>query len=165
MFDYIEQWQNSTFDASIPSEWVGLIRKYLKGKSVLDIGCGMGRFVGVFDDFDYTGLDISIPAVKFCKSKYKGEFICSDLVTFDTKKKYDNIFSWVTLEHVVPEHIKGVCNKIKRWSDNLIITEPMGFPSGVYCFDHDYIKLLGVKPREEINSITKIMTNETNLLF
>lgn len=159
MFDYIKQWQNSTFDASIPSDWASLIRKYLKGKSVLDIGCGMGRFTSVFSDYDYTGLDISEPAINFCKNRYEGKFICADLVTFDTKRKYDNVFSWVTLEHIVPEHINDVCKKIRKWSDNLVIAEPMGFESGVYCFDHDYIKLLNLKKNEQINNITYIMTN------
>jgi SAM-dependent methyltransferase len=163
MFDYITQWQNSTFDASIPSEWITLIRKYLKGKSVLDIGCGMGRFVSVFDGYDYTGLDISYPAIEFCKSKYEGKFICADLVKFDTKKKYDNIFSWVTLEHIVPEHIGEVCEKIKKWGNNLIITEPMGFADGVYCFSHDYPKLLGVTPNKVINNITRIMNANQKL--
>lgn len=159
MFDYITQWQNSTFDASIPSEWYPLIRKYLKGKTVLDLGCGMGRFFSVFDGYDYTGLDISIPAIKFCKSHYKGKFICADLVKFDTKKKYDNVFSWVTLEHIVPEHIEDVCKKIKKWSDNLIVAEPMGFTSGVYCFDRDYTKLLDIEPNEQINDTIRIMTH------
>lgn len=164
MFDYVAQWQNSTFDAPIPSEWVTLIRKYLKGKSVLDLGCGMGRFYSVFDGYDYTGIDISRPAIDFCRSHYKGKFVCADLVEFDTKKKYDNVFSWVTLEHIVPEHIEGVCEKIKKWSDNLIITEPMGFPSGVYCFDRNYPELLGVTPHEQINDITRIMTNANKQL-
>jgi SAM-dependent methyltransferase len=49
----------------------------LKGKSVLDLGCGLGDLADYLNavtegDFEYVGVDISGQFIKLCREKFKG---------------------------------------------------------------------------------------------
>lgn len=58
----------------------------------LDVGCGLGDWsVGLAEDFDVTGIDISGVAIKWARSRSsKATFIQDDV--FDLKGKYDVVF-------------------------------------------------------------------------
>lgn len=56
----------------------------LNGKSVLDLGCGFGDFLGFLQDkgvnVDYTGYDINPNLIKYAKEKYpRGKFFVVDI--------------------------------------------------------------------------------------
>lgn len=56
----------------------------LNGKSVLDLGCGFGDFLGFLQDkgvnVDYTGYDINPNLIKYAKEKYPmGKFFVVDI--------------------------------------------------------------------------------------
>lgn len=60
----------------------------LNGKSVLDLGCGFGDFLGFLQDkgvnVDYTGYDINPNLIKYAKEKYpKGKFFVVDILKED----------------------------------------------------------------------------------
>ncbi len=82
--------------------------EYLKSKkdvqTILEIGCGSGvypiKYKDIFEKFDYTGIDISKSAIKYCKEHSNVNFICSDFQKMELGKKYDLIFSQGVIHHV-----------------------------------------------------------------
>lgn len=73
-------------------------------KSVLEIGCGPGVYPimhkNIFEKFDYTGIDISKSAIKFCQENSDFNFICGDFQKMELEDKYDLIFSQGVIHHV-----------------------------------------------------------------
>ena len=73
-------------------------------KTVLEVGCGSGtypiKYPELFINKDYTGIDISRPAIKYCKEKSNLNFICGDFQKMELGKKYDLIFSLSVVESV-----------------------------------------------------------------
>jgi len=73
-------------------------------ESILEIGCGGNgypiKFKKLFEGKQYTGIDISKPAIESCKKKSNFEFICSDFLKFDFDKKFDLVFSMAVIDHV-----------------------------------------------------------------
>ena len=73
-------------------------------KSVLEIGCGTGiypiKYTHLFHGIHYTGIDISQPAIDFCKKHSSFDFICGDFVTMDLRRTYDMIFTHAVIDHV-----------------------------------------------------------------
>jgi len=132
----------------------GIIQS-LSFKSVLDVGCGNGRFVSMFDGKEYAGFDISKRLIEICEDRYpdKHFFISSveDLTYHDTNNvdgKVDLIFCYTTLEHVPPEYIGQAVEALKKVGKNMLLIEPKDFiPAGNYCFNHDYKKLFNVRKR------------------
>lgn len=72
----------------------------LKGKKILDIGCGTGNFLQYLDqryvDFSYTGVDILEHMITNAKSKnLNGTFICVDIFKTNpfSRNEFDAIFA------------------------------------------------------------------------
>ena len=120
---------------SYPGEWVPKIRELLIPGSVLDIGCNTGRFYKVFKGHKYTGVDVNKDVIAMAKELNKGEWICSDINDFKWKD-YDNIFSWVSLQHVENPPFE----EIRKHCKNLIICECKEVDPNDYQFAHDWEK-------------------------
>jgi 2-polyprenyl-3-methyl-5-hydroxy-6-metoxy-1,4-benzoquinol methylase len=78
---------------------------YVRGKQVLDIGCGGGFMVGAFKRLgaaEATGIDISAHSLEYARHHYPDcSFYCELLAEFARRKtKYDFVFSAETLEHL-----------------------------------------------------------------
>lgn len=138
------------------------ILKELKFDSVLDIGCGSGRFVPYFKDKEYHGCDISKSLVEVCRTNFpEKDFYTSAVENIKPmREKYDLIFSYTCLEHVTPENIKKAVEAIKRTGKKLLLIEPVGFtPDGDYCFPHDYDKLFTVEKKIQLgDKVAHIIT-------
>lgn len=70
----------------------------LKGKSILDIGCGLADlyvFIQSKDiEVEYTGIDLSSEIIKICKKKYPElKFLCTDILKDFTIEKADFVLS------------------------------------------------------------------------
>ncbi len=80
------------------------LKKINGAETILEIGCGMGiypiKFKNIFENKDYTGIDIGEPAINFCKNNSKFNFICGDLLETKLNKKFDLIFSHAVIDHV-----------------------------------------------------------------
>ena len=91
-------------------------------KSVLEIGCGPGVYPimhkNIFEKFDYTGIDISKSAIKFCKENSDFNFICGDFIKMDLKEHYDLVFSHAVIDHVYD--IDAFIEKAISLSDNYV---------------------------------------------
>lgn len=144
-------WSKSDFQVGSMNEgWTDKIRPLLIGGSVLDIGCAIGRFVDVFDGLDYTGLDISSKSIEIAKRLHPDKkFICADIVDWDWED-YDNIFSWVSLQHIPPPDIYKVFKNMKKHGKNFVLCENLDDVNSTYQWKHDYDKHFEILSSESI---------------
>lgn len=120
----------------------------IKFDSVLDVGCGSGRFVNYFKDKKYTGCDIAKHLVDVCKERFpERDFYTSSVEDVKplSNHKFDLVFCYTVLEHVPPENIQKAVDALKSVGKKMLIVEPVDFiPQGDYCYSHDYKKLFNV---------------------
>jgi trans-aconitate methyltransferase len=96
-------------------EWPEKIEKLLIDGSVLDLGCGSGRFYPVFQSRDYTGIDKDPNFAETLSKQYpKGRWITEDFTTWKPKRNYDNVFSWVVSQHIPPEQFEKLAVTLKK---------------------------------------------------
>lgn len=100
------------------SEQTGLALESLKGKRVLDAGCGGGRFVELLADsnVDVVGVDLSLTGLKQSSRTLKGRnchFVQGDLFNLPFKEKsFDVIYSLGVLHHTSDP--QGAFNSLLR---------------------------------------------------
>lgn len=129
-------------------------------KTLLDLGCGNGRWIPVFKDwgFDlkgYTGEDVSEKLIEISKKNFPDlNFYVSSAEELPTDKKYDLVFSYTTLEHVKEEDIENVAQRLKKIAKKILLIEPTNFESKYYCHNHDYEKLFNVVKKKELKDKT-----------
>jgi SAM-dependent methyltransferase len=93
---------------------VTLFEKELKGKSIIDFGCGEGYFLmNIQKKIPYkklTGVDVFIPET--LKKNPHIQFVASGIINFKTKEKFELAFSDNVIEHLSPldltDHLKSV---------------------------------------------------------
>ena len=99
-------------------------KKFLTEKSlstVLEVGCGSGYYPRnlkeLFTNIEYTGIDISETAIKFCESKSPFNFLCIDFLKNNLNKKFDLVFSHALIDHVydVDLFIEKIIQSSKRF--------------------------------------------------
>jgi len=87
-------------------------------RSVLEIGCGFGVYPinnkEFFNGIKYTGIDISVPAIEYCKKNSSFEFICADIIKLDFDRKFDLVFSHAVIDHVY--NIDAFVTKILKFT-------------------------------------------------
>ena len=137
-------------------------------KSILEIGCGWGRFTKILFEFfkpeNYLAIDISESQIENAKKYVKNgniEFRCVTIQDLDVRDKFELVFGGEVLMHIPFTDINEVIAKLVSLSKNKIISidwydeNKIGVQSGGYCFVHDYPQLFkkyGVK---------KIIKNDT----
>ncbi len=78
----------------------------LRPASVLDVGCGDGRFLGLVDARIRKGVDLSEVAVRFARAFHPEiEFAVADIA--DLTEQFDVVTSIETLEHIPDEGVTG----------------------------------------------------------
>ncbi|WP_114751633.1 class I SAM-dependent methyltransferase [Pleomorphovibrio marinus] len=87
---------------------VTLFEKELRGKSIIDFGCGEGFFLmNIHKNLTYkklTGVDVFIP--DNLRSHPKINFIASGIIHFRTEEKFEVAFSDNVIEHLAPLDLK-----------------------------------------------------------
>ncbi|MFA5327131.1 MAG: class I SAM-dependent methyltransferase [Prolixibacteraceae bacterium] len=88
--------------------------KYVKGKRVLDYGCGSGYGSYMLSDVadNVTAVDISDEAILFAKSCYNANNLVFNSTSELLNEKYDVITSFQVIEHVVSD--KEYIEKLKN---------------------------------------------------
>lgn len=96
--------------------------KYVKGKSILDVGCGSGYGIAFLSKFasHATGIDISEEAVRYCRKRYKiknlefrhakSSWIRNGL---PFKEHFDVCVSFQVIEHIHPKNVDRYLSAIK----------------------------------------------------
>lgn len=139
-----------------------LISKF-EPKSILEIGCGSGRFTRILSTstkFEkYLAIDISQEQIdnskKYINNK-KIDFQCIKIQDLDINKKFDLVFSSEVLMHINFNDINSVIKKMVSHANKKIITvdwfdsKKIGSTTGGYCFMHDYNKIFNENGVKEI---------------
>ena len=93
------------YNKTLSSESLDLVKLIETGNSVLDLGCGMGRFDIYLGEmgFDVTAIDLSETAVKIIESECRKRSISinvkqQDLCDFQFDRKYDLILAHGSLQ-------------------------------------------------------------------
>jgi 2-polyprenyl-3-methyl-5-hydroxy-6-metoxy-1,4-benzoquinol methylase len=88
--------------------------KFVKGKSVLDYGCGSGYGSYLLSGIakKVTGVDVSDESIKYCRNSYSANNLFFRTVADLTDEKYDVITSFQVIEHVL--NVDGFLEKIKK---------------------------------------------------
>lgn len=105
--------------------------KFVKGKSVLDIACGVGYSGPMFlqaGAVSYDGVDINRKLIEYAANSYGSELInysVGDICTFSNNKLFDLIACFETIEHVLnfKEAIQNL-HRLLKPGGTLIISSP-----------------------------------------
>ncbi|MPM31000.1 Ubiquinone biosynthesis O-methyltransferase [bioreactor metagenome] len=100
------------FLVDLANDRLSKIESYNKGeKTLLDIGAGVGTFVGTALDrgWDATGLELTPEDCEYAKNKYGIEHLQQNFYSFTDNQKYDV----VTLFEVI-EHLQNPLKDLKR---------------------------------------------------
>lgn len=168
---YAEQYSNDFSD----SVYIDFFLKSLKGKEVLDAGCGAGQFSAYMASFDKNvlGIDNSKKMIELAKSAFNNcEFLCEDVLNLNYKNKFDGILADNLLLHFsTPQCKKAIENFYNALNDDglLLVSLLEGRGEGFVKQPIDenlrtYIKFYMYKEFEDIIdeyfSIKKVWTIE-----
>jgi predicted TPR repeat methyltransferase len=113
---FAEQYADFTFTNNILqyelNRFISLIPK--NGK-VLDLGCGSGRDVQYFLDYDLNpvGVDASENLIEEAKKRVEiGEFKVMDIVNLDFKEEFDGVWAQDIISYIGRNEINGVFSRI-----------------------------------------------------
>jgi ubiquinone/menaquinone biosynthesis C-methylase UbiE len=106
-----------------------LIGPYIKGKKVLEWGCGWGRLIHHFGanpeymDVRFTGVDISEEAiVRAHLSTQQSEYFCLDGNTFSgTAGSFHTTYSCTCVQHNENESARSILREMARLSSDRVI--------------------------------------------
>lgn len=112
--------------------------RFIKGKNVLDIACGVGYGSKILKDngaLSVDGVDVSEEAINFAKKHYSMggvNFFLSDAVAYHPSRRYDVIISFETIQYI--NDFRAIIKNFHDWlnkggillvsASNRIITSP-----------------------------------------
>ena len=82
----------------------------IKGKKILDIGCGTGRLMEMLKDAEVDGIELSKYAADIAVAKGL-HVISKDLMSLKDESAYDIVTAFDLIEHI-PD-VKALLNKVK----------------------------------------------------
>ncbi|MFC1856762.1 glycosyltransferase [Thermodesulfobacteriota bacterium] len=117
----------------------------IKPKSVLDIGCGRGRYFSMFAQVErIVAIDISQKALNRIPSEYQKDprfrIIKIPVEKFQVHEPVDLAISDMVLAHIPPSHIRRAIRQITRAAREILLDENMT-TNKYYCFVHPYESL------------------------
>ena len=105
------------FSAQAIPEVISFISEHYKGGTVLDYGCGTGRYTNCFPQSNYIGIDGSPENIEYCQKMWPNRaWILSDLEKWEPMRDFNYLFS-----SVVFDQIKNIP---KDWAETYILIEP-----------------------------------------
>lgn len=108
----------------------GIFKHYIpEGASILDIGCGNGRFLQYLLDkkktVDYTGLDFSKKLIGIARKRFpRVDFIEQSMTDFQLSKRFDRVIAIASFHHVPTRKLRKIAlDHMKRHlkDDGLLI--------------------------------------------
>ena len=107
------------FSAQAIPEVISFISEHYKGGSVIDYGCGTGRYTNCFPASKYVGIDGSPENIAYCQKTWPDRtWILADLEKWTPNRTipFEYLFSSVVFDQVK--------NLPKDWAKTYILIEP-----------------------------------------
>ena len=113
------EWHSSKFDGYDWSKYLLKFTNLLKGKKILDFGCGNGRDLKLFykNKFDAIGIDYSDELIKIARKKLKNVKILKRnfLKKLDFKdEEFDGVWACASILHIPKKSLNKVLLEIRR---------------------------------------------------
>lgn len=150
-FKGVELIQDCKAPGPLPEElqWLRQVLQNLTDTDkVLDLGCGIGLFVDLFEGFDYTGTDLTPLMLEKAAERNPGyKFICSsgdDLEKTFSKGAFDLVFTRAVIQH----NLEPVKSQIVQGIHAILR------PGGYYLF-HEHQFILPGEARKETEEYMK----------
>jgi SAM-dependent methyltransferase len=140
--DYNDNFHKVHFQNSIDSanEIVPLFLSYFKPKNVLDIGCGLGTWLSIFEQnqcevFGIDGDYVKPKDLVIDQNKFKAY----DLNTsYSLEKKFDLAISLEVAEHIFPENAKIFIDSMCLHSDIVLFSAAVPGQEGTMHYNEQY---------------------------
>jgi SAM-dependent methyltransferase len=140
--DYNDNFHNVHFQNSINSakELIPLFLSYFKPKSVLDIGCGLGTWLSVFEQnqceiFGIDGDYVNAKDLVINQDKFKA---CDLNVAYNLEKKFDLTISLEVAEHIFPDNARTFINSLCLHSDIVLFSAAVPGQEGTLHYNEQY---------------------------
>jgi len=111
----------------VPGKYLACILENIEGKSILDVGCGVGRFYSVLPpgEYAYLGVDYSRAMLKVACSRYpEAKFRKGDAYDLSRVARKDTVVGIALLIHL-PDVEKGLGQLWSRAKKCLMVTVRM----------------------------------------
>lgn len=102
-----------------------IMRFFDKPGNVLDIGCGLGEVLSVFqeNEWDALGIEFNEFAANYSRKQFSLKVINKSIYDFDSSEKYDVIMLWGVLEHFFePKRVLAKVYELLK-DDGLLVLE------------------------------------------
>jgi SAM-dependent methyltransferase len=124
-------------NVSSPRKIIPLLFKYVNPKSVVDIGCGTGRFLKVFKEFgisDILGVDGNWVNRELLRANInENEFHVSNLEKFnhlELKRKFDLAVCIEVAEHIDQKYSDALIENLTALSDYILFSAAIPYQGG-----------------------------------
>jgi len=104
-----------------------LVKRYAKGKRLLDVGAGIGTFLAQakVDGWEVTGTEISRSAIAIARERYGIDLIEGQLEDISTEGQFDLVTMWHVLEHLPsPSHALTHCRGLLKTGGLMVVAVP-----------------------------------------
>jgi SAM-dependent methyltransferase len=140
--NYNDNFHEVHFQNSLNSaqEVVPLFLSYFKPENVLDVGCGLGTWMSVFNQnqCDVYGIDgdyVEINSLIVEKNKFKAYDLNN---TFNLGKKFDLVISLEVAEHILPDNAKKFIGSLCGHSDVILFSAAIPGQEGTMHYNEQY---------------------------
>lgn len=144
-------------------------------ESVLDLGCGTGRFFPLYEEAglaDTLGVDIAARALAVARRLHPGvRTVRQKAEDLDPGRTYDLVVCHRVLQHITPATLPRVADRMTRVAARAIYIDEIGesdhanLTGARYMFEHDYLRLFAGRGWQLAESGLVPGTNRTYLVF
>ena len=140
--DYKDNFHSVHFQESLNSakEVIPLFLRYFEAKTVLDVGCGLGTWLKIFEEnnCDIFGVDGDYVKVEDLLID-KDRFLDFDLNNnFNLKKRFDLVTSLEVAEHILPENAKTFIDSLCLHGDIVLFSAAIPGQEGTLHYNEQY---------------------------